>query len=108
MFFLSVSRYVREWLNSMVVGDIVEATEDGHKYWLPKERRQMLLSGNQNLAVYFPLFTNVFDPIVSCFKLDGPSGMVIKFMSFKKFFIKLFFINRNALQRLFRVPRHHC
>lgn len=69
-------RYVREWLGSMVAGDIVDVDEDGQRYHLPASHAAMLTEGGEgeclaHLAQYFAVLGGVEDKIVNCFKNGG-------------------------------------
>lgn len=69
-------RYVREWLDTMVTGRIVEyAPEDG-TYVLPPEHAASLTlaAGPDNMAAYahtVPLLARVQEDIVECFRKGG-------------------------------------
>ena len=69
-------RYVREWLGSMVAGQIVEVDEDGQRYHLPASHAAMLTEGGDgeclaHLAQYFAVLGSVEDKIVDRFRNGG-------------------------------------
>lgn len=69
-------RYVREWLGSMVSGNIVDVDEDGQLFHLPASHAAMLTESGEgeclaHLAQYFSVLGNVEDQIVDCFKNGG-------------------------------------
>ncbi|MCA1718342.1 MAG: methyltransferase domain-containing protein [Actinobacteria bacterium] len=69
-------RYVREWLDAMVVGRIVEHDPEGGTYRLPQEHAAFLTrsASPDNIAVIaqlIPLMGTVEDGIVECFKHGG-------------------------------------
>lgn len=69
-------RYVREWLNAMVVGEIVSYDPDTNKYFLPAEHASSLTreAGADNLAMFGQYISSlgyVEDGIVDCFKNGG-------------------------------------
>ncbi len=69
-------RYVREWLNTLTVGRIVEFDESGKLYCLPAEHAAFLTRSNpaDNMAVfaqYIPVLSQVEDNIINCFKNGG-------------------------------------
>ncbi len=69
-------RYVREWLNAMSVGRIVEVDELGKRYRLPAEHAAVLTRANptDNMAIfaqYIPELAQVEDKIIGCFKNGG-------------------------------------
>uniref|UniRef100_A0A914WFB6 Methyltransferase domain-containing protein n=1 Tax=Plectus sambesii TaxID=2011161 RepID=A0A914WFB6_9BILA len=72
-------RYVQEWLNTMACASIIEMTESGDKYWIPKERINDLSSSNPHAMVahqlFLPIFGRVFDQICQVFEKSGPLGM---------------------------------
>jgi 2-polyprenyl-3-methyl-5-hydroxy-6-metoxy-1,4-benzoquinol methylase len=69
-------RYVREWLNAMVVGRIVEYDPENETYYLPQEHAAFLTraASPDNIAVttqFIPLMGSVEDGIVESFKHGG-------------------------------------
>src|SRR4051812_25352450 len=69
-------RYVREWLDAMVVGRIVEHDYEYGTYRLPREHAAFLTraASPDNIAVtaqLIPLMGSVEDGIVECFKNGG-------------------------------------
>jgi 2-polyprenyl-3-methyl-5-hydroxy-6-metoxy-1,4-benzoquinol methylase len=69
-------RYVREWLNGMVVSRVVYYDPQDKTYTLPEEHANWLThrSSDGNLAVfaqYVPIMGTVEDDIVDCFKHGG-------------------------------------
>jgi 2-polyprenyl-3-methyl-5-hydroxy-6-metoxy-1,4-benzoquinol methylase len=69
-------RYVREWLNAMVVGRIVEYDPENETYHLPQEHAAFLTraASPDNIAVttqFIPLMGSVEDGIVESFKHGG-------------------------------------
>ncbi|MGD8783705.1 MAG: transcriptional regulator, partial [Thioalkalispiraceae bacterium] len=69
-------RYVREWLNAMVVSHIIAYDPDSRYYQLPGEHANWLTrrSSDGNLAVfaqYISMMGTVEDDIVDCFKHGG-------------------------------------
>lgn len=69
-------RYVREWLNAMTVGQILDHNADRQTYRLPPEHSQWLTraAGADNIAVfmqYIPLLGTVEPQIVDCFRQGG-------------------------------------
>jgi 2-polyprenyl-3-methyl-5-hydroxy-6-metoxy-1,4-benzoquinol methylase len=69
-------RYVREWLDGMTVGHIVEHDPERQLYSLPPEHAQWLIraAGPDNIAVfmqYIPLLGEVEPEIVDCFRNGG-------------------------------------
>jgi 2-polyprenyl-3-methyl-5-hydroxy-6-metoxy-1,4-benzoquinol methylase len=69
-------RYVREWLNGLVVAGVVEYTPATRSYFLPEEHAGYLTrrSTEGNFAVfaqYIPMMGTVEDDIVECFKNGG-------------------------------------
>ncbi len=69
-------RYVREWLDAMVVGRIVEHDPEGGTYRLPQEHAAFLTrsASPDNIAVVaqlIPLMGTVEDGIVECFEHGG-------------------------------------
>ncbi len=69
-------RYVREWLNTMTVGGIIEIDEKSECYSLPAEHAAFLTRSNpaDNMAVfaqYIPELAQVEDNIIDCFKNGG-------------------------------------
>jgi SAM-dependent methyltransferase len=69
-------RYVREWLNAMVVGGIIEYDPDTNTYSLPAEHAACLTreATPDNMAVmaqYFSILGHVEDKIVNCFQHGG-------------------------------------
>jgi len=69
-------RYVREWLDAMVVGRIVEYNPEDGTYYLPQEHAAFLTraASPDNIAVtaqLVPLMGSVEDGIVESFKHGG-------------------------------------
>ena len=69
-------RYVREWLNTMVTGRIVEYTPDNHTYTLPAEHAALLTqaAGPDNMAVFArmtPILSAVENGIIDSFRNGG-------------------------------------
>jgi SAM-dependent methyltransferase len=69
-------RYVREWLNAMTVGRVVEYNASDGTYWLPPAHSAFLTraAGPNNLASiaqYQSLMGGVEDEIVECFRQGG-------------------------------------
>lgn len=69
-------RYVREWLNTMVVGRIVNYSPDDKTYHLPAEHAALLTqAASPNnmapIAQYIPGLASVEDQIVECFYKGG-------------------------------------
>ena len=69
-------RYVREWLNALVVGRIVEYDSEEKTYHLPKEHAAWMTRAAtpNNLAVftqYTGLFGTVEDQVLECFRRGG-------------------------------------
>jgi 2-polyprenyl-3-methyl-5-hydroxy-6-metoxy-1,4-benzoquinol methylase len=69
-------RYVREWLNAMVVGRIIEYDAIAKTYTLPPEHAAFLTRtvGSDNIALvmqYIPLLGSVEEQIVDCFYKGG-------------------------------------
>ncbi len=79
-------RYVREWLNALTVGGIIDYEPESKKYVLPEERARWLTrkSAKDNLAVfsqYVGILADVEDDIVECFKKGGG----VPYSSFARF-----------------------
>ena len=69
-------RYVREWLNALVVSRVVDYEPRDRTYYLPAEHAACLTrrSTDGNIAVfaqYIPMMGTVEDDIVDCFKNGG-------------------------------------
>lgn len=69
-------RYVREWLNAMTVGGIIEYDPAANTYRLPPEHAMSLTRaagpGNMaNMAQFVSLMGGVEDDIVECFRTGG-------------------------------------
>jgi len=69
-------RYVREWLDTMVTGRIIEYSPENGTYVLPPEHAASLTlaSGADNMAAFahsIPLLARVQDDIVECFRKGG-------------------------------------
>jgi len=69
-------RYVREWLNGLVVAKIIEYQADTKTYSLPDEHANWLTrqSTDGNISVfaqYIPMMGTVEDELVDCFKRGG-------------------------------------
>lgn len=69
-------RYVREWLNGMVVGHIITYDPATRTYFLPAEHAGSLTraAGPENLAMitqYISLMGNVEEKVIECFRDGG-------------------------------------
>lgn len=69
-------RYVREWLNALVVSHVVMHNADDKTYYLPAEHAAWLTrrSTEGNIAVfaqYIPMMGTVEDDIIHCFENGG-------------------------------------
>jgi 2-polyprenyl-3-methyl-5-hydroxy-6-metoxy-1,4-benzoquinol methylase len=69
-------RYVREWLDTLVTGRIIDYSPEGGTYVLPPEHAASLTlaSGPDNMAVLahsVPLLARVREDIVECFRKGG-------------------------------------
>ena len=69
-------RYVREWLNAMVVAGVIDYTSETRRYSLPEEHAAYLTrrstEGNFGVfAQYIPMMGTVEDDVVECFKHGG-------------------------------------
>ena len=69
-------RYVREWLNALVVSHVVDYLPEDKTYYLPSEHAAYLTrrSTEGNISVfaqYIPMMGAVEDDIVECFKNGG-------------------------------------
>jgi 2-polyprenyl-3-methyl-5-hydroxy-6-metoxy-1,4-benzoquinol methylase len=69
-------RYVREWLNAMVTGGVIEYDPDGQKYMLPQEHAACLTraAGSNNMATttqFFATLGAVEDRVVESFRNGG-------------------------------------
>lgn len=69
-------RYVREWLNALVVAKVIEYNADYKTYYLPKEHAAWLTrrSTEGNIAVfaqYIPMMGTVEDDVIQCFQQGG-------------------------------------
>ena len=69
-------RYVREWLGTMVTGEVIEHDHETETYWLPKEHAAWLTrkATPNNIAVttqWLSVLGTVEDQIVECFKNGG-------------------------------------
>jgi len=69
-------RYVREWLNALVVSQVIEYDAVTQKYYLPREHAAYLTraSTEGNIAVfaqYISMMGTVEDDIVNCFRHGG-------------------------------------
>lgn len=69
-------RYVKEWLASMVTGEIIEYESTMDKYRLPDEHAAFLTknAGSDNFATLFqfiPVMCSVEDELLECFKSGG-------------------------------------
>lgn len=69
-------RYVREWLGSMVAGNIVDTDETGQLFHLPASHAAMLTESGEgeclaHLAQYISILGTVENNIVNCFKQGG-------------------------------------
>ena len=69
-------RYVREWLNGLVVAGVIEYTPEHRTYRLPEEHAAYLTrrSTEGNFAVfaqYIPMIGTVEDDIIDCFRNGG-------------------------------------
>ncbi|MGV7221929.1 MAG: class I SAM-dependent methyltransferase [Nitrospinales bacterium] len=79
-------RYVREWLGSMVTGDVVEYDPDEKSYFLPQEHSAWLSRNckEDNIAIfaqYISQLGSVEDQILNCFINGGG----VPYSSFKRF-----------------------
>lgn len=69
-------RYVREWLNAMVVGRIINYIPENKTYHLPAEHATFLTDVNSpsnmaSLAQFIPVMAQVEEQIVNCFYNGG-------------------------------------
>lgn len=69
-------RYVREWLASMVTGDVVNFDEESQTYILPREHAAILTkaAGPRDMArfmQYLPMLAEVEQEIIQCFRNGG-------------------------------------
>lgn len=69
-------RYVREWLGSMVVGNVIEYDHKKKFYWLEREKANFLTRATKsyNFAAsmqWIPVLAQVEDRIIDCFKNGG-------------------------------------
>lgn len=69
-------RYVREWLNALVVSRVIEHATENNTYYLPAEHANWLTrrSSEGNIAVfaqYIPMMGTVEDDIIDCFSNGG-------------------------------------
>jgi SAM-dependent methyltransferase len=69
-------RYVREWLASMVVGNVIEYDLENNLYWLEREKASYLTrtTKSYNFAAsmqWIPVLAQVEDKIIECFKNGG-------------------------------------
>lgn len=69
-------RYVREWLNGMTVGHVVEYDAATATYWLPAHRAAVLtreagLNNLARIAQYVPLLGEVEQKVLGCFRAGG-------------------------------------
>jgi 2-polyprenyl-3-methyl-5-hydroxy-6-metoxy-1,4-benzoquinol methylase len=69
-------RYVREWLNALVVSQVVDYEPESKTYSLPHEHATYLTrrstEGNMSVfAQYIPMMGTVEDDIIECFKNGG-------------------------------------
>jgi len=69
-------RYVREWLNALVVSKVIEYQPTDKTYYLPHEHSSYLTrrSTEGNISVfaqYIPMMGTVEDEIIDCFKNGG-------------------------------------
>lgn len=69
-------RYVREWLNAMVVGQVVNYNPTNQTYYLPTEHAAFLTqaASPNNMAVFaqfIPILAQVEDQILKCFSQGG-------------------------------------
>jgi 2-polyprenyl-3-methyl-5-hydroxy-6-metoxy-1,4-benzoquinol methylase len=72
-------RYVREWLNGLTTGRVIEHDPQTGTYWLPAEHAASLTTaaGPNNLArmmQYIPLLADVEQDVVGCFRTGGGVG----------------------------------
>lgn len=79
-------RYVREWLNAMVVGRIVSYNPTDKTYELPAEHAAFLTqaASSNNMATfaqYIPILASVEDQIINCFYQGGG----VPYSEFKRF-----------------------
>jgi 2-polyprenyl-3-methyl-5-hydroxy-6-metoxy-1,4-benzoquinol methylase len=80
-------RYVREWLNALVAGNIINYDAKNQAYELPAEHASFLTreAGPDNVAViaqYFSVLGSVEDQIVSCFRNGGG----VPYQEYSRFF----------------------
>lgn len=72
---------MRDWLGGMVAGNFVECDPAGETYWMTHEAKEALKTEDtleeMVLASFIPTLALVFEKICDCFKLDGPSGMLV-------------------------------
>ena len=71
--------YVREWLNSMACGRIVDYDESSKTYFFPESRHSILTDkgGHKNIATFTQgcvLASQVYHQLQECFTKDGPLG----------------------------------
>lgn len=79
-------RYVREWLNAMVVGRVVDYNPVDKTYSLPQEHAVSLSGATSkdrmaHIAQYIPLLASVEDQIIQCFHQGGG----VSYSEFKRF-----------------------
>ena len=72
-------RYVREWLNGLTAGRVVEHDPQTATYWLPAEHAASLTTaaGPNNLArmmEYLTLMAQVEQEVIACFRTGGGVG----------------------------------
>uniref|UniRef100_A0A915JTB1 S-adenosylmethionine-dependent methyltransferase Rv2258c-like winged HTH domain-containing protein n=1 Tax=Romanomermis culicivorax TaxID=13658 RepID=A0A915JTB1_ROMCU len=89
-------RYVREWLNIMVVADLVETNENGDLFWIDDQRRRVFAKDSPIMlrASFLTMIIDVKDKIKNCFKLDGPIGT--KYSDYEKFYLIMNEISAKA------------
>ncbi|CAL2043862.1 unnamed protein product [Caenorhabditis brenneri] len=77
-------RYVREWMNCMACGEIIEVNEE-EKFWIKEENVEDLANNGFEVVsngMIAPLLEPA-DDLIECFKKDGPYGL--EYSQFSKF-----------------------
>lgn len=73
--------YVREWLNLMACGDIIEVDESGEKFWISKDRTEYLCGDKPDALLIFQqnvlMSAKAYSSIIQLFRKDGPLGMLL-------------------------------
>ncbi len=72
-------RYVREWLNGVTAGRVVEHDPERSSYWLPAEHAASLTTGAgpgnlARLMQLVPLLAEVEEQVIACFTTGGGVG----------------------------------